>query len=227
MNLNDLPPYNLADSTLLSDNETPYRFLIWQPDNIYVIIGRSNKPDTSVFVDRAVEDGVKIRQRPTGGMAVVLSPRMLVISALTNGPTRLDSHKYFRAYNQKIVAGLESLGVRQLDCRGISDIVLNDRKIAGTSLYRNPKQVFYHAVINVAESTELLERYLRFPARVPDYRAGRSHQDFVTSLAAEGYRLADTDIQRQLAHEFALPPDLGGHQTIPGVDLFGRATASA
>ena len=41
---------------------------------------------------------------------------------------------------------------------------------------------------------EMIAKYLRHPARMPDYRKNRPHTDFVTSLRAAAYDLAPTDI---------------------------------
>jgi len=43
-----------------------------------------------------------------------------------------------------------------------------------------------------------MERYLRLPARQPDYRHDRAHRDFVTSLAAAGYALSMAALQDSL-----------------------------
>lgn len=203
-----LHPYDLPDATMRLDKTTPYAYRIWRPAATYVIIGRSNRPETAVYLANTRRDGVIVMQRPTGGQTVVLTPNMVIVSVLRNGPTRLDAKQYFQMYNQCIIRGLLSLNITGLDLDGISDITLNGRKIAGTALYRNPNQVFYHAVINVAESTDLMERYLPFPERVPEYRQGRSHTEFVTSLKQEGYDLNLDDIQHAIARELVDPPDL-------------------
>ena len=47
--------------------------------------------------------------------------------------------------------------------RGISDIAIDDLKILGSALYQNKDVVFYHAVLNVGESTNLMESILNIP----------------------------------------------------------------
>jgi lipoate-protein ligase A len=37
-------------------------------------------------------------------------------------------------------------------------------------------------VLNVAESVECINKYIRHPKREPDYRKGRNHNEFVTSI---------------------------------------------
>jgi lipoate-protein ligase A len=54
--------------------------------------------------------------------------------------------------------------------------------------------LIYQAVLNVSEDPILFEKYLRHPRREPDYRSGRSHSEFVTSLKAEGYNFAPGEL---------------------------------
>jgi len=191
-------PYDFPDRELLDADGAPYRCLVWQPAAACVVIGRGNTPAASVYLERAAADGVPVVQRPSGGEAVVLTPCTLAVSAVHRAAEQLASRRYFELYNGAVIRALDELGVTGLTRRGISDVALGDRKILGSSIYRNRRQVLYHAVLNVAESPELMERYLRSPARQPDYRRDRSHRDFVTSLAAAGYALSMAALQAAL-----------------------------
>jgi lipoate-protein ligase A len=179
-------PYDLPDAGLLAAGAA-YAFLVWQPERAWIVIGRGNQAAGSVHLDLARADGVPVAQRPSGGEAVILTPRTLVVSAVRNTAAQHSSRHYFHSYNQAVTGALAGLGIRDLALKGISDIALGDRKIAGSSIYRNRERVFFHAVLNVAEDPALMERYLRAPRRQPDYRLGRGHAEFVTSLAAAGY----------------------------------------
>jgi lipoate-protein ligase A len=77
-------------------------------------------------------------------------------------------------------------------------VAIGDKKILGSSIYRRRKILFYHAVLNVSEPIETIERYIKHPTREPDYRNGRKHHEFVTSLHAEGYKLTMKKIIRSL-----------------------------
>src|SRR5687768_17100867 len=100
----NIVPYNLPDWELSQDRQTPYRYRIWQPPCTCIVLGNSNMVvEESVFPE-AVEAGhIPIIQRPTGGQAVVLSTRMLVISILQNSIEQLPSQKYFHTYNHRIM----------------------------------------------------------------------------------------------------------------------------
>jgi lipoate-protein ligase A len=95
----------------------------------------------------------------------------------------------FNNHNGKIITALKGLGITRLSLKGISDIALEEKKILGSSLYRARGMVFFHAVLNVSQQPYIFERYLRHPPREPEYRRGRTHREFVTSLYAEGHEL--------------------------------------
>ena len=70
--------------------------------------------------------------------------------------------------------------------RGLSDIVSGDKKIAGTSLFRKKYLLVYQGSLLVDPEFDLIFELLKHPSREPDYRQGRDHKDFVTSLRELG-----------------------------------------
>ncbi|MBI5060658.1 hypothetical protein HZB60_12865 [candidate division KSB1 bacterium] len=194
--------YDLPDAELLLESVQAARCLVWQPPHTCVVIGRGSHLEAEVCGDAAAADAVPLYQRPTGGCAVLLTPLMFVASFGLYTTDQLPSAEYFARFARLLIRSLESLGVRELAFRGISDIALRDRKLAGTALYRNRERVFYHAIINAGGSTELMERYLLFPPRTPDYRRNRPHSEFVTSLAEHGYAPSLAQFSAAVEREF-------------------------
>jgi lipoate-protein ligase A len=195
--------YSLKDVSLIGDFSSDYNYLIWIPNETAVVIGRGNDPEKSLFLENVIKDGLPVYKRPTGGEAVIISPNTLVISIADNRERQMKSQEYFMKYNSEIINALESLGVKGLSRAGISDIALNGKKIMGCSIYRNKKQVFYHAVLNINEEPEILLKYLRYPKKTPDYRSGRNHDEFVTSLRREGYDFSADELKRVINLGFA------------------------
>jgi lipoate---protein ligase len=198
-----LLPYDLPDSALLTDTTAPYRFMIWEPTSNAIILGQSNELESSVFTERAESDGIPVYQRPSGGETVILTPNTTIISILKLEVRLKSPRLYFNSYNEKIITALESLGIKKLRTDGISDICIGKKKILGSSIYRNKERVIYHAVLNRAESTDTIERYLKHPTREPDYRNGRRHSDFVTSIEKEGYALSAELIRNTLTNRLS------------------------
>ena len=197
----EVKDYDLLDAELLVDTGSAYRVMVWEPEFLCIVLGQSNQVERSVMAAHALEDNVPVYKRPSGGEAVVLSPKMLVISILQRGAELRSPRFYFNRINEKIIKALNRLGVKDLGTKGISDLCLGEQKILGSSIYRNKDLVFYHGVLNRAESPALMERYLEHPSREPGYRKGRKHRDFVTSLWKKGYEFSAEEIRRALLEE--------------------------
>lgn len=194
-------PYDLPDAALLKqDGEA---VMVWQPDENVLVLGQSNHPETSLNQEAVLRDRVRVVKRSSGGETVILSPETLVISAIFQTETFGNPSFYFKKMNGKIMTALEQLGIRGLEQKGISDISVQNRKILGSSIYRHRSALMYHAVLNINESSATMERYLAHPPKEPDYRAGRSHKDFVTSLRELGCTADPEEIKSTLIRELS------------------------
>jgi len=185
-------PYNLTDAALFSG--TGEGLLVWQPDDTYIVLGQSNTAEISLIAENVTADNITVTKRPTGGEAVVLTPRMAVITVAREFTEMTGSKEFFREVNTMITEALWDLGVRGLGAKGISDITVGNRKILGSSMHRREGRLVYHGVLNIGEKPVIFERYLRHPRREPDYRKNRTHSEFVTSLEKEGYRIEFEDL---------------------------------
>ncbi|NVN96238.1 MAG: hypothetical protein HXX18_13265 [Bacteroidetes bacterium] len=178
----ELKEYDLPDIEIFHNTIKDYKFHIWHPDKIYLILGQSNKMETSLFLDKVELDEITVLKRPSGGETVILTPNTLVISAVFVNPEVKRPHQYFARFNDFIIKGLLISGIENVNHKGISDLAIGEKKILGSSIYHKKDKIFYHAVLNVAESIEVIEKYIQHPKREPDYRKGREHGEFVTSI---------------------------------------------
>ncbi len=173
-------------------------YRLYEPEQICVVMGAAGKEDADVFAEQAEIDQVPVLRRRGGGGTVVLSPGQVVLALVTEVSSPFQNLTYFRAINHWFRLALQALGVAGLEDRGISDLAIGTRKILGTSLYRRRRILFYQASLLVDNDLSLFDRYLRFPSRVPDYREGRGHLDFCTSLRLAGYELSVQDVMESL-----------------------------
>ncbi len=192
----ELKKYDLPDAGLIRGMGPQRRFLVWRPDFTCIVLGAGDKISSSIHAENVKRDNIPVYKRPSGGEAVLLSPNTLVISVAVPGEKLFTAKKYFNKFNPKIIGVLEALGVKNLNQNGISDIAINNQKILGSAIYQNKDRVLYHAILNVRESGSLIEKYLKHPQREPEYRAGRKHRDFVTSLLAKNYHFDMAEIRR-------------------------------
>ncbi len=194
--------YNLVDNELLTPDDSAGRFLLWVPARTCVVIGSGSKSELELNAETIDMDNVPVYKRRTGGCSVVLSPEMWCLSCALYGRKQIQSKDYFVLFNKAVCDAFARVGVPGLSHRGISDIALGEKKIAGTAIYRNRDLVFYHAVINIAGDVNLISRYLLQPPREPDYRGGRSHREFVTSLGEAGFAPMREEFEREFRVEF-------------------------
>ncbi len=188
--------YNLPDNKILKSKKE-FDFMVWQPDQKYLVLGRSNEAEKSLIAEAVDLDKVQVLKRPSGGEAVLLSPNMLIIAVKL--PLKIVSkpHDAFVIVNNIIKKVLIKQGIKNIQSRGISDISIGEQKVLGSAIFKKPDAVFYHAVLNISEDVNLIGHYLQHPKREPDYRKGRNHLAFVSSLHKEGYPI---DIQALKSH---------------------------
>lgn len=192
--------YNLPDIELL--NKKSNQFLIWIPDNVYIVLGASNKPDEALNMDNVTKDNITVMRRPSGGQTVILTPNNILIAAVFFDNKTLHPKEVFQQINKLIISAIEETGIRNLIMMGISDIAISDKKILGSAIYRSKNALLYHAVLNLSEPASTFERYLKHPSKEPDYRQGRSHSEFVTSLKENGYTKSNHHLVNELSLTF-------------------------
>lgn len=181
-----LKEYNLPDAYLFSPGNND--IFIWKPDKTYIVLGQRDSIETAVNVVNIFEE-IEILKRPSGGHAVVLTPKTIIVSMRISSESFKNIKKVFIYCNEIIIEALQNQGVNNLSIKGISDICIGDYKIAGSSMYNGREYIVFHAVINISENPDYIEKLLKHPQSEPEYRANRSHKDFVSSLEKLGYKI--------------------------------------
>ncbi len=172
----------------------PPVFLLYEPSEVSIVLGAGRKAEQDVILDNAEADGVAVLRRRGGGGTVVLSPGQVVLALVTEVSSPFRNLEYARTINGWFRRALAPYGGATIEDRGISDLAIGERKIVGTTVYRRRRLLFYQASLLVDPDLSLFERYLRFPSRVPDYRCGRTHLEFCTSLKLEGFRCGPVEV---------------------------------
>lgn len=167
---------------------------LYEPDGVCVVLGAGRRGKGDLVEENVAADGIPVLARRGGGGTVVLSPGMVVLALVTEVASPYRNREYAVQINGWIREALSSLGVTGIVDRGISDLALGEVKIAGTSIFRRRLILFYQASILVANDVGLFERYLTYPSAAPDYRRGRGHRAFCTTLQRAGFPVETSDV---------------------------------
>ena len=165
---------------------------VYCPDKTMVVMGRASKVDIELNENVCLSDGREIFRRHGGGCSVVLDKGNVIVSLALPLKGIGDNNRHFGVISQWLIENMEKTGLQGIKHDGISDLVLDNRKVAGSCIYRT-KDVLYYSVSILADAdTSLYSRYLKHPPREPEYRKGREHKDFVLSLGKDAGDFAGT-----------------------------------
>jgi lipoate-protein ligase A len=167
------------------DQEGPFVWL-WEPAETCCVLGAGTPADDIDLALCAATD-VPVYRRRGGGGAVLLGPGNLIITAAYDATQKPFASQWIMPIAEAIVRAVTSLGVVGAHVRGLGDVAIGERKILGSSLYASRKVALYQGSLLVDPDLSLIAAYLPHPSKEPDYRGGRDHLNFVTSLAREGY----------------------------------------
>lgn len=205
----ETPEENLAlDEALLETAEAgkvPNEVLrLWESPRHVVVLGRSSDVTTEVNLDACRRRGIPILRRASGGATVLIGPGCLMYAVVLSYLQRPQLRMIEMAHQfvlERLRRAIEPQ-VPEIMCSGTSDLTLNLRKFSGNSLKCRQRHLLYHGTIVYDFSTAIMSECLATPPRQPDYRGGRTHQDFVANISID-----PTLLRRELARVWkaALP----------------------
>lgn len=159
---------------------------VWTSASAAVVLGVSLDVEREADLEACRERGVAVVRRSSGGGAVVVGPGTLQVAFAL--PHVISPLLATIEGTKRFCAGLmiEALGRAgcdaSLEVDRSGDLRREDRKVAGVALARRRSASLLHATLLVEADLTLLGAVLRHPAREPDYRGGRRHEDFVANL---------------------------------------------
>ena len=162
------------------------RMRIYRPQKTAVVLGRGSNPATELHFNECCADRVPILRRRGGGCAVVTDPGNIIVSVVLPANGLNHTRQHFDNLTLWLLDGLRKLGVADAYRDGMSDLVREDRKIAGACIYRTKGLLYYSATLLADPQLDKIERYLKHPPREPAYRRWRRHHEFIGRLAIDG-----------------------------------------
>jgi lipoate-protein ligase A len=172
--------------------------LFWEPRETFVVVGYANKVATEVNVAACAAKGIPIFRRCSGGGTVLQGSGCLnyslILRITDDGPLRTitSANQFIMERNRAAMDGLVSkstIGNRQsaISISGHTDLTLNSQlstlnKFSGNSQRRKKNFLLFHGCFLLNFDLALVGEFLRMPSLQPDYRASRSHDDFIVNL---------------------------------------------
>ncbi|MBR4820579.1 hypothetical protein IKZ70_01805, partial [bacterium] len=134
------------------------------------------------------KDGVPILRRFSGGGTVFIHKGCLVytiVTTLTPPFKRFDVMGAYRTAFMPVIEAFQKQGIA-LEFHEPCDLAVDGIKIAGNAQSQRQGALLIHGSFLVDPDLIRIKRYLKEPDVRPDYRAERSHEDFLLPLSELG-----------------------------------------
>ena len=193
----------------IETGRSPNTWRLWQARSPALIIGTGQVAGLEVDLQTAAAEGVPVVRRHSGGGAVLIGPGVLNFSACYAYSALPGSGTIRGALAAVLRPVCELLAKWKLTVltEGLSDLALQrdgiKRKIGGNSQARKRLSVLVHGTLLADPEWPLVARLLPYPSAAPEYRLGRGHRDFLTSLRENAAPYALDSLTEEL------PPLLG------------------
>jgi lipoate-protein ligase A len=157
----------------------------WEPARYFVVVGYGNRMATEVNLGFCQQFDIPMLRRCSGGGTVLQGPGCLNYSlvlrcdeseALQSIP---GTNEFVLQRHQRAMTALLGATVER---RGQTDLAIGGLKFSGNSQRRRQKVLLFHGSFLLHLDIGLVEKALPLPTRRPDYRADRSHTDFLVNL---------------------------------------------
>jgi len=179
------PDSNIAlDEALLESAESGVlgeSLRVWESPVYFAVLGYSStwknelNPNTSIPFIR----------RKSGGQTVLQGPGCLnfnlVLKVNSSTGIRTDTANAMQKNMQAIQICLPG---EKFEIQGVSDLNWKGRKFSGNAMRRGKNYYLFHGTFLYSFDLQQIQTQLGKPDREPDYRAKRSHSEFITNIPA-------------------------------------------
>jgi lipoate-protein ligase A len=196
-----LPEENVALDTMLLDaceaGELSGEVLrLWQPDQHFVVLGRSSDPTVEVNLAACRRKNIPILRRASGGGTILAGPGCLMYAVVLRHELQ-ESRSISRCHEhvlKQMVASLAPL-VPSVRSAGTSDLAIQTedtlKKFSGNALRMKREFFLYHGTLLYDFDLDLVGELLASQTREPLYRANRPHGAFLANLPVTREQLTE------------------------------------
>ena len=183
----------------------------WEPPQTFIVLGYANRVEDEVDLAAAESAKAPIFRRCSGGGAVVQSPGCLNYTLLHRIDGQLESITETNCRVMKRnAAALQRLLGKSVEVRGHTDLAIGDMKVSGYAQRRKRHWLLFHGTFLCHADLAMMDRILKHPPKEPDYRKGRGHRQFVTTIGVSSRAIKEAMCQAWNATEIpgSLPTEL-------------------
>ncbi len=187
---------------LYKEKQIPALFRFFETQKTIVVLSSSNNPETEANTSECSKLNIPILRRKGGGGTVVLGPGCLILTLAFYAKDIFGNAKYFNLINNLWINALQEHVPQKMSQNGISDICIREKKIAGTSIFRKKNLLVYQGSMLIDVNLNQISQLLQHPSKEPEYRKGRDHSEFLTTLKNVGCKLNTIDLAEKCQKYF-------------------------
>jgi lipoate-protein ligase A len=161
---------------------------LWEPSSYFVVLGYANAAAAESNLEFCRRKVIPVLRRCSGGGTVLQGPGCLNYSLILkfdeSGPLRS-----IPATNDFILERLSNILSPVLGARaqkeGHTDLAIGGLKFCGNAQRRRQSWLLFHGSFLLHLDIGMVEKTLRLPSKQPEYRAHRSHSDFLVNVKVQ------------------------------------------
>jgi lipoate-protein ligase A len=179
---------NLAcDEALLLEAEAgrqPEILRFWEWPQFAVVLGAGSRLSEDVDEEACRAAGVPIVRRSSGGGTVLLGSGCLCFTLVLDTVERPALTKIGSSYRyilERMARALDQV-LPAIGLAGTSDLASLGRKFSGNAQQRKRRFLLHHGTLLYVFELTKIASLLRAPARQPEYRKQRNHDQFLVNM---------------------------------------------
>ena len=186
--ISNIPEENIAlDEVLLQkaqEGAAGETLRFWESRERFVVLGRSGNIEEECFLDECASDGIKVIRRTSGGGTVLQGAGCLNYSLVLSYERAHGFSDVNASYKSILGSMIEEFKKRdqEVEFMPVSDLAIRGRKVSGNAQARKKGFFLHHGTFLYDFDPGPVSKYLKHPAKEPDYRKGRCHEEFVGNI---------------------------------------------
>jgi lipoate-protein ligase A len=165
---------------------------LWDNPEICIVLGRAEKAEQQIRLSKCQQRGIPFYRRVSGGGTVTHGPGNMNLSFFLPFTWNQELKNLKTSYHiilKWVQNAIKNSCGAETHINGTCDLCIGDKKISGTAQARKRFGILHHLTLLVDFDTSIIAKVQSEPEKQPDYREKRSHDDFITTLEREGYKL--------------------------------------